>query len=227
MKPYRVLNCKTGKLLPPLAQAFNLHDYREMVYLEVVRNITHRNMSNIADNARTKRVWRNAIGMAMHGKAVVDLWLVIDEMLKRGEISQESTTQASTSKKTAAKISKAVKQTKSKGKPAGKHSYTKAQIEELRKQNQMADEMAIEEKVRVGVTLSNYYAAFCEDRGATIKLLKSIRDKSVTVKEVMGEVNERTGVSNLMDDHQKHYLMIKTFSAKAATLKLKVAVISE
>jgi hypothetical protein len=93
MKSCHVLNVKTGKLLHPLAKSFNLHDYRELVYLETVKNITHRNMSNIAENARTKRVWRNAIGTAMHGPVVVELWLTIDEMLKRGDIAQKSTTQ--------------------------------------------------------------------------------------------------------------------------------------
>jgi hypothetical protein len=114
------------------------------------------------------------------------------------------------------------KTNKPKGKSVGKKTFTKAQIEELKKENQMADVTVVEEKVRLGVTLSNYYAAFCEDKEATITLLREIRDQSLTVKEVMGEVNKKANVSNLMDDHQKHYLTMKTFYAKAPTLKLKV-----
>jgi hypothetical protein len=77
---------ETGELFQPLRKTMNYIDIREMIYDCVMNDEKHPLLVDIHLNPRTKRSWRYAILMAMHGSRVTGTIKEVDEMLKNGSI---------------------------------------------------------------------------------------------------------------------------------------------
>jgi hypothetical protein len=86
-----VFDPRTREVVYPLRKAFNRKDVTDLIYNEIVGEDTHKIMSDIRKNARTKRTMKNAISMAQHGNTAVQLLLAIDEALKAELITPDST----------------------------------------------------------------------------------------------------------------------------------------
>jgi hypothetical protein len=80
-----------GELFQPLRKTMNFLDIREMVYDCVMHDEKHPLLVDVHLNPRTKRSWRYAILMALHGPRVTGTLREIDEMLKNGSISFTTT----------------------------------------------------------------------------------------------------------------------------------------
>jgi hypothetical protein len=82
---------ETGLLFPPLAKTMNFIDIRELVYDCVMTDEKHPLLVDVSVNPKTKRSWRYAILMALHGSKVTGVLREIDELLKSGSITLTTT----------------------------------------------------------------------------------------------------------------------------------------
>lgn len=179
-----IYNPENGQIASPLVKSNRIAvaDIVDAIFQHIISTDIHKEMSSLEDK-KTRRHWKNAISMAMHGEQVITLLTRVDEALKEHVIFYSSIE----AKQRKQKATKAVKDTPAKKKQRGPMQQffaeqiavkvaadvTRGALEDLASQN------------KVGITTNNFYAMVCADKEAVIMCLEGVLSREFTLKEVI------------------------------------------
>ena len=216
-----IYNPENGQIASPLVKNIALADIVDAIFHHIISTDIHKEMSSLEDK-KTRRHWKNAIAMAMHGERVITLLTQVDEALKEQVIFYNSI-EPRKQKQQKAKATKVIKDTPPKKKQKGQAPMQQFYAEAIAvKVAADVTRGAIEEHAsqnKVGITTNNFYAMVCADKEAVIMCLEGVLSREFTLKEV---IHYSSTKPNMLAEYNQYHILRTCVLQHLSELKLTI-----